>query len=182
MIRPVAVRNYLLATSMLALAAGCATPNDPAAPGPGSISASALNPGECNNKRCVVEISLASGTNCNNGRTAINPDELQLPDNTVFNKGRVLVWRFKDGFNAKFCPSKGDGVFLQPFRQGSFFERAGGTDQDEGGEEDQAVDRCFKRFRIFNWNGDMERFRYFVHFTGPTGETCKIDPWIKNGK
>lgn len=138
-----------------------------------------LLPGECNRQRCLVQIEFPAGaTSCSANPTInVNPMELQLG-----NIGsRRIVWRFAPGSPFEFCPSRGDGVFLQAKQRGEF-RYLGATDSDQGDEEEVGEGQCRRNFRVDNWNAESFTYRYFLQFSDRAGNTCKVDPWIKNGR
>lgn len=135
-----------------------------------------LQPGDCDTKKCLIEVTVR-GTSCTSTTTiTVNPPTLTL--GTIGN--RRIVWELADSTNFEFCPSRGDGVFLQS-RQRRQFESPSATSSEAGDDESVPEDQCRKRFRVFNWNNDQFLYAYALQFSDKNGKTCKVDPWIKNG-
>jgi hypothetical protein len=135
-----------------------------------------LQPGDCDSRKCLVEIKVR-GTSCASAPViTIDPPMLTLG---VIGSRRI-VWEFADSSSFEFCPSRGDGVFLQS-RQRRQFENLSATSSEAGDEESIAENDCRDRFRAFNWNNDSNKYSYALQFSDKRGNTCKVDPWIKNG-
>jgi len=169
-------KSFLLSIVALALA-GCQTTGGDVAPQNfGGFSASSCQSGS---NKCVVTISVAAGKSCtDSANITISPDVLEM-------KGRKgpIVWVFADK-DYEFCPTKGDGVYIQSMGTAtSQFVNWGGTDKENGDEETQTKDKCFKRFRMYNYNSDSAEtdYYYFIRFTDPLKKSCSKDPWVRNG-
>lgn len=132
----------------------------------------------CDRVRCAIEISV-SATSCE-----FNPTITLDPPKT-FTMGNIgkrrMVWRFADPSKFEFCPHRGDGIYLQSLQRDNF-ERLRATDSEQGDDDIVPEGECRKRFRMINWNGDNFEYRYFIQFSDKAGRTCKVDPWIKNGR
>ena len=131
---------------------------------------------QCNGNRCRVTISV-QGTTCSDATIRVQPDEVQM------GRGggtRTIVWRF-DGGDFRFCAA--DGVQFKSETDFQFFG-SGATDDDDGEDATTTAGPCRKNFRWRNKNEDHtfgKRYAYLIRFTGPGGQACVKDPFVRNG-
>jgi len=129
--------------------------------------------------RCVVTVSVAPGKPCTDpANITVSPDPVEMGAAGA----RSIVWRLDRGY--EFCPASGDGV---PFKTGNldfqFFDAAR-TDNADGDDDHGPPDRCRKNFRWKNKNEPHtagRTYEYLLKFTGPGGQSCVKDPFIRNG-
>ena len=159
----------MLARTILAVATVLASSNAYAQASPH------CNPGGI----CKVAVDVAGGTACT--------DQANItvrPDTVIMGPGgqRMIVWTLSG--NYRFCPANGDGII---FKTGDldfqFFDGAR-TDDPDGADPVGPPDQCRKHFRWKNKNEPFtaqRQYPYLVKFTGPAGEACIKDPFVRNG-
>jgi hypothetical protein len=131
---------------------------------------------QCNGATCKVTISV-QGTTCSDATIRVQPDEVAMGRGA----NKTVVWRF-DGGDFRFCAS--DGVQFKTADTDFQFFGAGATDDEEGGDQTSTPDPCRKHFRWRNKNEPHtagKRYAYLIRFTGPGGQACVKDPFIRNG-
>lgn len=139
-----------------------------------------------NKKACHIHVAVAEpcATDVN---VTVDPQQLQM------NRGaRRIVWHLPNGY--AFCPTIGDGVFVQPNADGNFTAFATSDDEDGGMSDDPDFGNCRRKFRTFNFNWGTAKYNYMLQFSRmelvgiPPNQvyapvaTCKKDPWVKNGR
>ena len=131
---------------------------------------------QCSGDRCRVTISV-QGPTCSDATIRVNPDEVRMGQGA----NKTIVWRF-DTPGFRFCA--GDGIqFKTAALDGQFFG-AGATDSDDGNDETSTPGPCRKNFRWRNKNEPQtagKRYAYLIRFTGPNGQACVKDPFVRNG-
>jgi len=127
--------------------------------------------------RCAVSITVSG--------SCTDPDNIKVnPDPVAMGRAgqRSIVWRLERGF--AFCPANGDAVqFKRGDNDFQFFDGRR-TDNDDGDEDAGPADRCRRNFRWKNKNEGHtagRTYEYLIKFTGPGGEACVKDPFIRNG-
>ena len=159
----------MLARTMLtAAAAAFVITNDAAAQ---------AGPNHCDGQgRCRVTISVV-GACADPANIRVSPDPVEMGQGNQ----RTIVWRLPQGF--EFCPAKGDAVqFKRGDNDFQFFDPRR-TDDADGDDDAASAGKCRRNFRWRNKNeahtaGRM--YEYLIQFTGPAGETCTKDPFIRN--
>ena len=128
---------------------------------------------------CKVAIDVAAGKPCT--------DQANItvkPDTVIMGPGgqRMIVWTLPGAY--RFCPANGDGIVFKTSELDFQFFDGARTDDADGTDDHGPPDRCRKHFRWKNKNEPFtaQRFyQYLVKFTGPAGEACVKDPFIRNG-
>lgn len=125
--------------------------------------------------RCRIKVTVDAGQACSDATITVDPEVAQMGRGG----GRTIVWRL-DTPGFAFCD--GDGV---RFKRGDLdfqFFGAGATDNDNG--DDDAQGGCKRNFRWRNKNEPHtfgKRYEYLIRFTGPGGQACVKDPFVRNG-
>ena len=131
---------------------------------------------QCANDKCRATVTV-QGNRCSEATIRVNPDEIAMGRGA----NKTVVWRFgTPGF--KFCA--GDGVEFKTANTDGQFSGAAATDSDDGDDQTSTPGPCRKNFRVRNKNDPQtagKRYAYLLRFTGPNGEACVKDPFIKNG-
>ena len=130
--------------------------------------------------RCDVRVAQDPNGNytCGLGRFSVEPDYLELRGGKPVN----IQWDVPAPF--KFCD--GDGVALKSgwsSANGQTYESFGSDGKDGTRAEFGKTSAC-KSFWSWRWgNGSPgTSYTYEIRFRNPnTGETCRIDPFIRNG-
>ena len=128
--------------------------------------------------RCRVAISV-TGSCTDQANIKVDPEVVAMGDGA----GRTIVWRLPQGY--EFCPAKGDAVQFKTGNLDSQFFDARRTDHADGDDDHGAPDKCRRNFRWKNKNEPHtagREYEYLIRFTGPGGEACVKDPWIRNGR
>ena len=131
---------------------------------------------QCAGDRCRVTVSV-QGPTCSEATIQVSPDEVQMGRGG----GRTIVWRL-DNPAFRFCA--GDGVQFKGGDQDFQFFGPGATDSDDGNDETSTAGPCRKNFRWRNKNEPHtfgKRYAYLIRFTGPNGQACVKDPFVRNG-
>ena len=159
----------MLARSMLTAATACLAMTT------GAIAQSGSH---CSGQgKCPVSITVTG--------PCTNPDNIKVsPDPVTMGRSgqRTIVWRLERGF--EFCPANGDAVqFKRGDNDFQFFDGRR-TDNDDGDDDAGPRDKCRRNFRWKNKNEGHTantKYEYLIKFTGPRGEVCIKDPFIRNG-
>lgn len=133
---------------------------------------------DCNPQgRCAVSITV-SGSCTDPNNIKVSPDPVTMGPAGQ----RTIVWRLERGF--AFCPANGDFVQFKDARLDSQFFGMKATDNDDGDDDAGPSDKCRRNFRWKNKNEAHTagtRYEYLIRFTGPSGEACVKDPFVRNG-
>jgi len=128
---------------------------------------------------CKVDVDVAPGRPCTDqANITVRPDTVLMGPGGQ----RMIVWTLPGAY--RFCPANGDGIVFKTSELDSQFFGSAPTDDANGADPVGAPGACFKHFR---WNNKNEPFtaqrfyQYLVKFTGPAGEACVKDPFIRNG-
>lgn len=127
--------------------------------------------------RCRVKIGVT-------GSCLVEDNITVAPETVAMGPGgqRTIVWNLPTGF--EFCPANGDGiVFKRGDNDFQFFD-ARRTDHPDGDADAGPPNKCRKHFRWSNKNEPHtsgRTYEYLILFTGPGGQRCKKDPFIRNG-
>ena len=130
--------------------------------------------------RCDVRITADPGGaySCGLGRFSVEPEYLELRGGRPVN----IHWDLSRPF--QFCD--GDGATLKPgwsSANGQTFESFGADGKDGTRSEFGKTSAC-KSFWSWRWGNGSHgaTYTYEIRFRHPsTGETCRIDPFIRNG-
>ena len=126
--------------------------------------------------RCRVTISVDAGQPCTDARIRVDPEVARMGTQ---GGGRIIIWRLATpGYS--FCG--GDGVHFKTSDLDFQFFAPGATDNDAG--DDDGSGGCKRNFRWRNKNEPHtfgKSYSYLVRFTGPGGQVCVKDPFVRNG-
>lgn len=127
--------------------------------------------------RCRVAIGV-TGPCADQRNIQVSPETVEMGPRGQ----RTIVWRLERGF--QFCPANGDGiVFKRGDNDFQFFDPRR-TDNADGDDDGGPPDRCRTHFRWKNKNEAHTAgatYEYLIRFTGPDGQACVKDPFIRNG-
>ena len=129
--------------------------------------------------RCKVAVSVDAGKSCGNAANIkVSPDTVRMGRSP----NRTIVWKL-DTPGFQFCPASGDGIQFKGTTNDQFFGAAA-TDNDDGDDDGAGATKCRKHFRWKNKNEQQtfgRNYSYVVRFTGPSGQVCIKDPFVRNG-
>ena len=131
---------------------------------------------QCAGDKCKVTISV-QGTKCSDATIRVSPDEVRMGRGG----NKTVVWRF-DNPGFRFCAN--DGVQFKTTDLDGQFSGGSATDNDDGNDDTSAPGSCKKHFRWRNKNEPHtfgKRYSYLIRFTGPGGQACVKDPFVRNG-
>jgi hypothetical protein len=126
--------------------------------------------------RCRVKISVDAGPPCSQATIRVDPEGAEMGRSAG---NRTIVWRL-DTPGFRFCD--GDGIRFKSGDVDFQFFGPAATDNDNG--DDDAHGGCKRNFRWRNKNEPHtfgKRYDYLIRFTGPNGQACVRDPFIRNG-
>lgn len=129
--------------------------------------------------KCRVQVRVDQGKPCTDAANIqVRPETVEMGRNG----SRTIVWRLEAPF--EFCPANGDGIKFKSADLDFQFFGSGATDSDDGDDDASPGGRCRQNFRWKNKNEPHTRgktYSYLIRFTGPNGQVCIKDPFVRNG-